>query len=82
MYVDFFFLNVCIIRTMLVSVACVGQKRVSDPLQLGLWATGLCDFGEPNLGSLQEQQVLLATEPSLRPDFFLNCIQENIFSYL
>lgn len=36
MYVDFFFLNVCIIRTMLVSVACVGQKRVSDPLQLGL----------------------------------------------
>lgn len=42
---------------------------------VGCPETGVVDgFFEPNLGSLQKQQVLIITEPSL--DFFLDHINE------
>ena len=41
-----------------------GQKRVSDPLEL---VSHHMDAWKSNLGPLEEQQMLLATEPSLQP---------------
>lgn len=47
-----------------------GKKRVSDPL--GLEMVVSCHMGaeKQNLGSQQEQQVLLTTELSLQPIHF------------
>jgi hypothetical protein len=41
-----------------------GQKKVSDPVEpvMDACKTSCCCW-EPNLGSLQEQQVLLTAEP-------------------
>jgi hypothetical protein len=42
----------------------IGQKRPSDPMELGV--TGNCNrVGAGNPGILQDQQVLLTTELSL-----------------
>lgn len=48
--------------------ACEGQKRVLDALKLELLGTLCCQYGcwEPNTDPLEEQQVLLAAEPSLQ----------------
>ena len=43
-----------------------GQQRLSDPLELALWIAVSYHVGEPNPGPLQQQQVLLLTEPSLQ----------------
>jgi hypothetical protein len=41
-----------------------GQKRVSDPL-VELWVAVIVGTG--NSGSLEEQEAVLTTEPSLQP---------------
>jgi hypothetical protein len=49
---------------MCVSGAHKGQKRALDSLELKLWAT--TGYWESNLGPLEEQPVLLTTEPPLQ----------------
>lgn len=55
--------------------ACGGQKRVLDPLKLGVTESceppGWC--WEPNLGPLQEEQVLSILEPALQPCYLILC---------
>jgi hypothetical protein len=60
------------------SNACRSQKVVSDPLELGLQMAVCHQVGakELNLGPLEEQPVLLATE--LSPQLWGNCSSENM----
>lgn len=44
-----------------------GQQRAPAHLELVTGVVSLCGSGDLNSGSLQEQQVLLTTEPSLQP---------------
>lgn len=63
-----FCLQVCLCTTCTSDVH-TGQKRVSDPSRPGV-TEGCelpCGCWELNPGPLQEQPVLLATEPSLQP---------------
>ncbi len=61
-FVCFFFsAYVCVLCACLVQAM---SKRVSDPLELALWIAVSYHVGEPNPGPLQQQQVLLLTEPS------------------
>lgn len=64
---------------MFVPVAYVGQKKMSDPLQVEF-----CGFRDSNLDSLEEQ-VPLTTEPFLLPDsffFFTIAFRKIVFSCL
>lgn len=66
-YEYFVYMYVC---SSCVSGACRSQKNVSDPLELELTDgyESLCGYWKLNIGSLQEQPVLLITESFYSPN--------------
>lgn len=50
-----------------VTGACLGQKKVTDPLEPDSGSQPSCGCWEPTLGPLQEEQVLVTAESSLQP---------------
>jgi hypothetical protein len=68
----FFFFNYVFILCIWVHCSCLQmhQKRASDPMTDG--CEPLCGCWEWNSGPLEEQPVLLTTEPSLQPQHFLS----------
>lgn len=63
--------------------ACRGQKSTPGPLELELQMTESHHVGawELNLGLLQEQQVLLTSEPQLQPLPFIFCLPLLLFMF-
>lgn len=52
--------------TMYIPGACRGQKKVPDSLELELQTVVRYRVGSRNMDSLEDQKILLITEPSLQ----------------